>query len=81
MSSHPLASSPRSRNGTGYGTLKGKALKEKAARSNLKRILFPSSIIASACKKRTIASEMRVYACVKEEGASVWGFERVMWGD
>jgi hypothetical protein len=48
VSSQPFASSPRSLNGTGYGTLNGKKLKEKAALSNWKRILFPFSIVAAA---------------------------------
>lgn len=50
VSNHPFASSPRSLKGTGYGTLKGKNLKEKAARSNWKRMRFPSFIVAAACK-------------------------------
>lgn len=48
MSNQPLASSPRSLNGTGYGTLNGKNLNEKAALSNWKRIRFPSFIDAAA---------------------------------
>jgi len=48
VSNQPFASSPSSLNGTGYGTLNGRNLKEKAALSNLKRILFPSSIEAAA---------------------------------
>lgn len=52
MSNQPLASSPRSLNGTGYGTLNGKNLNEKAALSNWKRIRFPSFIDAAACKRK-----------------------------
>ena len=49
MSNQPFASSPNSLNGTGYGTLNGKNLKEKAARSNWKSIRLPSLIDAAAC--------------------------------
>lgn len=48
VSNQPFASSPRSLNGTGYGTLNGKNLKEKAALSNRKRIRFLSLIDAAA---------------------------------
>jgi hypothetical protein len=48
VSSQPFASSPRSLNGTGYGTLNGKNLKVNAARSKRKRMRFPSLIVASA---------------------------------
>jgi len=49
VSSQPFASSPRSLNGTGYGTLNGRNFKVNAARSKQKRMRFPSSIVASAC--------------------------------
>jgi hypothetical protein len=52
VSNQPFASSPSSLNGTGYGTLNGRNLNEKAALSNLKRILFPSPIDAAACSNR-----------------------------
>ena len=52
MSNQPFASSPRSLNGTGYGTLNGKNLIEKAALSNWKRIRFPSFIDAAACDRK-----------------------------
>lgn len=52
MSNQPFASSPRSLNGTGYGTLKGKNLKEKAALSKRKRIRFPSFIDAAAYNRK-----------------------------
>uniref|UniRef100_A0A0A9H960 Uncharacterized protein n=1 Tax=Arundo donax TaxID=35708 RepID=A0A0A9H960_ARUDO len=48
VSSQPFASSPRSLNGTGYGTLNVRNLKVNAARSKWKRMRFPSSIVASA---------------------------------
>lgn len=48
VSNQPFASSPSSLNGTGYGTLKGRNLKENAALSNWKRIRLPSLIDAAA---------------------------------
>lgn len=48
VSNQPFASSPRNLKGTGYGTLKGKNLKEKAARSNWNNIRLPSLIDAAA---------------------------------
>jgi hypothetical protein len=48
VSSHPFASSPSNRKGTGYGTLKGKNLKENAALSNWNRMRFPSLTRAAA---------------------------------
>lgn len=51
VSNQPFASSPRSLNGTGYGTLNGKNLNENAALSNRKSIRFPSLIDASACAR------------------------------
>lgn len=48
VSNQPFASSPRSLNGTGYGTLKGKNLKENSAQSNWKRMRLPSLIVAAA---------------------------------
>ena len=53
VSNQPFASSPRSLNGTGYGTLKGKNLKENAALSNWKRMRLPSFTDAAAYKERT----------------------------
>lgn len=54
VSNQPFASSPRSLNGTGYGTLKGKNLKENAALSNWKRMRLPSLTDATAYKGRVI---------------------------
>lgn len=52
VSNQPFASSPRSLKGTGYGTLKGKNLKENAAVSNWKRMRLPSLTEAAAYKGR-----------------------------
>lgn len=62
VSNQPFASSPRSLNGTGYGTLNGKNLKENAALSKRKRIRFPSLIDASACAGTKESKHKREHA-------------------
>ena len=59
VSNQPFASSPSSLNGTGYGTLNGKNLKEKAARSNWKSIRLPSLIDAAACMYQKIIHDAK----------------------
>lgn len=61
VSNQPLASSPRSLKGTGYGTLKGKKLKEKAALSNWKRILLASLTDATAWPKQIKDAYCKVF--------------------
>uniref|UniRef100_A0A2P2LZ02 Structural molecule n=2 Tax=Rhizophora mucronata TaxID=61149 RepID=A0A2P2LZ02_RHIMU len=48
VSNQPFTSSPRSLNGTGYGTLNGKKLNVKVPLSNQKWIRFPLPIDAAA---------------------------------
>lgn len=70
VSNQPFASSPRSLNGTGYGTLNGKNLNEKAARSNWNSIRLPSLIDADACVETKSNSydirERKPKLCTKE---------------